>query len=201
MVVRYPNGTATANEIHIPTARRLQARIDSANVIHDFWAPELAQKMDAARTRLLWLDLFSAHVVQHFLLALIIAPLWLHSISRQLPERALRPAWLRRIERELARLAPGWLLGVGTMLAWHIPLLFNWALVRHGLHIVQHLSFLLTGTIFWWPLAAPLEERRLPILISIGYLFSGCIACNLLGAVLTFSPPGAIRRTSVLATS
>lgn len=44
---RYPNGAETATEIHIPAARRLLARVQSADVIHDFWAMQLARKMDA----------------------------------------------------------------------------------------------------------------------------------------------------------
>jgi cytochrome c oxidase subunit 2 len=46
--VRYPkSGAVTANEIHIPTGERLLFRIESADVIHDFWVPRLAHKVDA----------------------------------------------------------------------------------------------------------------------------------------------------------
>ncbi|MBZ5580484.1 MAG: cytochrome c oxidase subunit II [Acidobacteriia bacterium] len=55
---RYPNGAATANEIHIPVSRRLLARIESVDVIHDFWTPQLARKMDAVpgRPGYIWLE-------------------------------------------------------------------------------------------------------------------------------------------------
>jgi cytochrome c oxidase subunit 2 len=55
--VRYPNGASTAREIHIPAGRRLLAQIESADVIHDFWVPQLARKMDAVpgRTGYIWL--------------------------------------------------------------------------------------------------------------------------------------------------
>jgi cytochrome c oxidase subunit 2 len=55
---RYPNGAITANEIHIPAGRRLLARIESADVIHDFWVPQLARKMDAVpgRPGYIWLQ-------------------------------------------------------------------------------------------------------------------------------------------------
>lgn len=134
--------------------------------------------------------LFSAHVVQHFLLALIIPPLWLLGTPRPFAESALRHAWIRRVERVLAHPAVAWPLGVGTMLVWHVPALFNAALVSNALHIAQHLSFLVTGTIFWWPILGPLEARRMPPLPAIVYLFSACAACSLLGAVLTFTPAG-----------
>ena len=70
------------------------------------------------------------------------------------------------------------------MLAWHIPALFNAALANDGLHIFQHLSFLVTGTIFWWPILGPLEDRHLPVLGAVSYLFSACVCCSLLGAFL-----------------
>jgi cytochrome c oxidase subunit II len=44
---RYPNGADTATEIHVPAQRRLLVRVQSADVIHDFWAMQLARKMDA----------------------------------------------------------------------------------------------------------------------------------------------------------
>ena len=134
--------------------------------------------------------LFSAHVLQHFLLALIIPPLWLLGIPQTVAERALRKPGIARTERVLSRPVLAWSLGVGAMLAWHIPALFNAALASDALHIFQHLSFLVTGAIFWWPVLSPLEPRRLPPLAAIVYLFSACTACSLLGAVLTFTPPG-----------
>jgi len=44
----YPaTGAVTANEIHIPAGKKLLFRITSADVVHDFWVPQLAQKIDA----------------------------------------------------------------------------------------------------------------------------------------------------------
>ncbi len=45
--VRYPaSGAVTANEIHVPVGRRLLFRLESADVVHDFWAPQLTRKID-----------------------------------------------------------------------------------------------------------------------------------------------------------
>ncbi len=41
------SGVMTANEIHIPVDTPVLVQIDSADVIHDFWVPELARKIDA----------------------------------------------------------------------------------------------------------------------------------------------------------
>jgi putative membrane protein len=126
--------------------------------------------------------LFSAHVLQHFLLALVIPALFVLGTPRKLAVTVSR--W--------DRVPPmaAWLLGVGTMIVWHIPALFNAALANDILHITQHLSFLVTGTIFWWPVLHPIEERRLSAIGAIAYLFSACTFCSILGAVLTFVPPG-----------
>jgi cytochrome c oxidase subunit 2 len=46
--VRYPGTPAavTANEIHIPTGTRVNVVATSADVIHSFWVPQLARKID-----------------------------------------------------------------------------------------------------------------------------------------------------------
>jgi cytochrome c oxidase subunit 2 len=44
---RYPSGAVTANEIHIPAGKDLLVRVESADVIHDFWVPQLGRKIDA----------------------------------------------------------------------------------------------------------------------------------------------------------
>ena len=135
--------------------------------------------------------LFSAHVVQHFLLALVIPPLLLLGTPRAPAQRLLRYAWASRIEKVLARPAVAWSMGVVPMIVWHWPPLFNAALSSGAIHISQHLSFLVTGTIFWWPIAGPLVERRPGPLGAIAYLFTACTACSMLGAAITFTPLGA----------
>ncbi len=43
----YPkSGVLTANEVHIPAGKKLLVRLESIDVIHDFWIPELARKID-----------------------------------------------------------------------------------------------------------------------------------------------------------
>jgi cytochrome c oxidase subunit 2 len=55
---RYPSGVVTANEVHIPTGKALVVRLESADVIHDFWVPGLGRKMDAVpgRPTSIWLE-------------------------------------------------------------------------------------------------------------------------------------------------
>jgi cytochrome c oxidase subunit 2 len=45
--VRYPDsGLRTANEVHIPVGRTVELRLRAADVIHSFWVPQLAGKVD-----------------------------------------------------------------------------------------------------------------------------------------------------------
>jgi len=141
---------------------------------------DLVSPVDALADRYL----FSAHIVQHFLLALVIPPLLL------LGTPSFELGVFDKLERAIGQPPASWLLGVGTMLAWHIPAFFNAALANDGLHIFQHLSFLVTGTIFWWPILGPLHDRHLSPLAAVSYLFSACVCCSLLGAFLTFGPVG-----------
>jgi putative membrane protein len=134
--------------------------------------------------------LLSAHIAQHFLLALVIPPLLLLGTPPWLAKAALKGPPLNKLERALGQPPVSWLLGVGAMLAWHLPPLFNAALANDALHVFQHLSFLVTGTIFWWPILGPLEDRHLQPRGAASYLFSACVCCSLLGAFLTFGPVG-----------
>jgi cytochrome c oxidase subunit 2 len=45
--IQYPQeGVVTANEIHLPPGKRYLVQLESADVIHDLWLPELGVKMD-----------------------------------------------------------------------------------------------------------------------------------------------------------
>ncbi len=83
--VRYPDhGVVTANEIHIPVGRPVRLRLGSADVIHSFWVPRLAGKMDMTPGHVteLWLEADSPGVyrgqcaelcgVQHALMAFLV---------------------------------------------------------------------------------------------------------------------------------
>lgn len=56
---RYPkSGAVAANEIHIPVGTKLHVGVESADVVHSFWVPQLARKIDMipGRRNHLWLE-------------------------------------------------------------------------------------------------------------------------------------------------
>ncbi len=57
--VRYPDaGVETANDIHIPVGTPVRIELDSADVVHSFWVPELGTKMDMVpgRDNAMWVQ-------------------------------------------------------------------------------------------------------------------------------------------------
>lgn len=134
--------------------------------------------------------LFSAHMLQHLLLILVVPPLLLTGIPPALIEQALRQPLLARTERVLGQPLLAWLIGMATLWIWHLPTFYDAVLVSEPLHIMQHLSFLVTSTIFWWPVVAPTERQRMPLLASLAYLFAASLANSLLGILISFAPAG-----------
>ncbi|MEO6876390.1 MAG: cytochrome c oxidase assembly protein [Opitutaceae bacterium] len=124
--------------------------------------------------------LFSAHMVQHILLLLVVPALALFSLPRSQSLLA-GPRWLRRP-------LLGWFAGVGAMWFWHAPAMCNAAVSSRPVHAVQTVSLLLLGGLFWRQILAPWETERLAPPAAVLYLFSACIACSVLGIIITFSP-------------
>jgi cytochrome c oxidase assembly factor CtaG len=134
--------------------------------------------------------LFSAHMLQHLLLILIVPPLLLLGIPASLVNRALTWAPLGRVERVLRRPLVAGLIGNAVIWIWHLPILYNAALGHEVFHIVEHLCFLLAAFIFWWPVLAPAEESRLAPPVAMLYIFSAMASHTVLGIILTFAQPG-----------
>jgi cytochrome c oxidase assembly factor CtaG len=124
--------------------------------------------------------LFSAHMIQHIVLLLIVPALFLSSLPRH-----LSLTWRPRI---LAHPLAGWIVGVGAMWFWHWPALCNAAVTSPSIYAMQTASLLILGILFWSQVMAPREEERLSPPGAILYLFSACVSCSVLGIILTFSP-------------
>ena len=79
------------------------------------------------------------------------------------------------------------LMGVSTFWVWHFPQLYNRALENDAIHAAEHLCFLLTGMMLWWPIFTPLEERRLAPLPSLAYLLIAAVPGTILGVLFTLA--------------
>ena len=124
--------------------------------------------------------LFSAHMVQHILLVLIVPAFLLLSLPRSFS--------LPRPFTAFTHPLIGWMAGVGAMWLWHVPALCNAATTSSAVSVIQTTSLLLMGGAFWWQVLAPRDAQRLSPAAGIAYLFTACTACSVLGIILTFAP-------------
>jgi putative membrane protein len=133
--------------------------------------------------------LFSAHMIQHLIITLIVPPLWLMG----LPEWALRPVLRHRAVQAAARALTGPLVAFAiynvVFIGWHFPQAYNLALVNHGAHILQHIMFIGAALLMWWPVVSPIPElTRLQTPMRMLYLFGLGIPMSIVSAIITLSP-------------
>src|SRR6266705_5105137 len=80
--------------------------------------------------------LFSAHMVQHLVLTLVVPPLWLAGTPGWMLDRLIGPLgrWRlgRTVVRALTRPVPVRALYAVTLITWHLPGPYNAALEIHG---------------------------------------------------------------------
>ena len=144
--------------------------------------------------------LLSAHMVEHLLLMSVVPPLLLCGLPvvpllRGLPtglRRAVlgplfRAQILRRFARWLVTPIVAWIAMNLALLGWHVPAAYDFALEHEDWHVVEHLCFLVSSTLFWWcvlrPWPAGKHRQGWGILL---YLVSADVVNTLLSAFLAF---------------
>ena len=129
--------------------------------------------------------LFSAHMAQHLLLTLVFPPLLLYGCPAQVVRPLLRPRWVTALARVITRPVAAGLIFTAPIVTWHFPVLYEAALRNHNIHILQHLVFLTTAVIMWWPVLSPVPELpRIPHLLQMLYLFLLGIPMSVTGALI-----------------
>ena len=140
-----------------------------------------------------------AHMIQHELLMVIAAPL----VAISLPFVAALWAMPRRVRHAAADAVRGgaiarlwslataplsaFLLYASALWVWHLPSLYDAALAHEPVHIVQHICFFGSATLFWWGIAHG-RYGRVGYGAAVVYVFATAIHSGVLGALLTFSP-------------
>ena len=141
-----------------------------------------------------------AHMNQHVLLMMVIPPLILlggphlvlvFGLPNGMLHGVLRPflGWtpLKRLVLFLFHPVNCWLAFVGTTVVWHTPVMFELALRSELWHAVEHICFLATAFLFWWPVIQPWPSRaRWPRWTMIPYLFLADFQNTALSAFLIF---------------
>ena len=102
--------------------------------------------------------LFSAHMVQHLIMTLVIPPLMILGTPGWMLRPLLRLPGVFLLARGLTGVIGCFAVFNIVLAFWHLPPMYNLALAHHGVHIVQHLMFLAGAVFMWWPLVSPLPE-------------------------------------------
>jgi putative membrane protein len=90
----------------------------------------------------------SVHMLQHVLLGFVAPPLLLLGLSPQMVGRLVRVPGLRAITEPV----PAQLIAGLVMIVWHLPPLYDATLVSESLHVIEHLMFIASGVVLYWPI-------------------------------------------------
>jgi len=132
--------------------------------------------------------LFSAHMIQHLLITLVFPPMMIRGIPPWMWTPVTNQPALLKFGRWLTKPGMAFLVAVTSLYFWHIPSMYQWAMVDHNVHIVEHLIFMAGAVVMWWPVHSPIAE--IPALTPgyrMMYLFVLTIPMKALGAIITVS--------------
>lgn len=133
-------------------------------------------------------QLFSAHMVQHLVLTLIAPPLLLAGTPGWMLRPLLRIPGVPALGATMTRPLFACSMFNAVFAAWHLPVLYEWALRSHNVHILAHLLFMVTAMLLWWPVLSPVSDwPRLPPPAQLLYLLLSGIPMALVAALITLS--------------
>jgi putative membrane protein len=132
--------------------------------------------------------LFSAHMVQHLLLTLLVPPLFLAGVPGWVVNHVTGERRVFAVARLLTRPLIAFAVPNAVLAAWHFPGPYGTALENHNVHIGMHVTMMVTAGMLWWPVLSPTE--RLPRLsrpLQLLYLFALGLPMSLIGALITLA--------------
>jgi cytochrome c oxidase assembly factor CtaG/cytochrome c2 len=145
-------------------------------------------------------SLFWMHMVQHLLLTLVAPPLLVWSrpsvvfvwafprSARKRVARVWNGVGLSRTVQALLNPLVVWLLFTGVFLVWHLPGPFQLALDYEIVHDAEHLSFFVTGLMFWSVVIAPSSRHKLGYGGRLLFLTTNGVLTGFPGALMVLAP-------------
>ncbi|HEY0242607.1 MAG TPA: cytochrome c oxidase assembly protein [Gemmatimonadaceae bacterium] len=102
--------------------------------------------------------LFSAHMVQHLMLTMLMPPLLIAGVPGWMLRPLLRSRAIASIARVVTRPVACFAIFNIVIAMWHLPVFYNAAMDNHNIHILEHLMFMAAAVLMWWPLTSQLPE-------------------------------------------
>jgi putative membrane protein len=132
--------------------------------------------------------LFSAHMVQHLLLILVMPPFLLAGMTGWMLRPLIRVRPLGTMARWLTLPLVAFALNNVIFAIWHFPGPYDLMMRNHDVHVMMHLTIMFTGMVMWWPIVSPLPELpRIAPPLQMIYLFVLGVPMMVIAAFITFS--------------
>ena len=132
-------------------------------------------------------SLYTAHMVQHLVLSMLVAPLLLLGTPAWLMRTILRPRGLLRSVQFLARFLPALIVFNLVIVITHWPAFVDLSLRSGLVHFLAHAVILLSSLIIWMPVVSPLPEvPRLSPAPRMIFLFLQSVVPTVPASFLTF---------------
>ena len=119
--------------------------------------------------------LYSAHMLQHLLLSLVLPPMAWLATPTWLARMVLSSGLAYRIVRRLARPLVATVIFNAVVVFQHWPLVVNTSVANGPFHYGVHLLVVLSSLLMWLPVAGPLPELRPPLAVQMIHLFAQSI--------------------------
>ena len=132
--------------------------------------------------------LYSAHMVQHLLLTLVVSLLLLAATPPWMARNILGKGRVLRVVRTMSRPLTGLIQFNVILVLSHWPVVVEATVEYHPLHFVAHAVLLGSAVLMWMPVASPLPEiRRIKPPAQMLYLFLQTIVPTVPASFLTFN--------------
>ena len=132
--------------------------------------------------------LYSAHMMQHLMLTLVVALLLLAGTPAWMARNLLGRGRVLRSVRTLSRPVTGLIQFNLILVLSHWPVVVEATVRWHFLHFVAHAVLLGSAVLMWMPVASPLPEiRRIKPPAQMLYLFLQTIVPTVPASFLTFN--------------
>lgn len=136
--------------------------------------------------------LLSAHMLQHMIVLLGVAPLLLAGTPGWVLQPLADNRYTNTIGWALTRPIVAGFISTVIIVLWHVPDVYNAALRHQSLHMIQHVAFLVAGLLAAWPVLGPLPawpRIQSPPLQCV-YLFIYAMPVGMVGAFITLAATG-----------
>lgn len=131
--------------------------------------------------------LYSAHMVQHLLLSLVLPPMAWLATPTWLARMVLGSGVAYRVVRRLARPLVAAVIFNAVVVLQHWPAVVNTSVANGPFHYGVHLLVVVTSMLMWMPIAGPLPELRPSLAIQMVYLFGQSIIPTVPTGFLVFA--------------